>query len=109
MSLEREARRPIRIRAERPRDLAPAGIHEGDGVGNIFGAEHLAQDGEDFGFGQVVRLVFNYAGLVRDDGGDEDAAPGEEVGDVERLKDGVVAPLLVGVEEVLVFLVPEDF
>lgn len=59
---------PIRIRSVGPGFHTPAGVHEGDGVGDVVRAEHGAEDGEDFGFGGGVELAFDAVGFVVQDG-----------------------------------------
>lgn len=108
VALERQARRPIRIRPVRPRRGTPARIEEVDRVGDVVGAEHVAQRDEDLRLGGFVGLAVDDEGLVGDDGDKEDAATGEEVGVVEGLPDGVVAALRGRIEEQLFGFVPED-
>lgn len=109
MHLERRAGRPVRIAAVGPGLQTPARIHERCRLRNFVGAEHPSQDGEDFGFGLGVGLGLDAVALILDDGYEEDAGAGEEVGAVEGLEDGVIAALGgVGVEEELGGGVPED-
>ena len=108
VALQCEAGRPVGVATASPGCFAPARIHEVDRVRDGGVAEHLAKDDEDLGFGDIVGLSFEAVGLVCHDGHDEDAAAGEELGDIERLGNGVVAAGWGGVEEVLVVGLPED-
>ena len=101
--------RPIRIATVGPGGGAPARIHKVEGLGDVVSAEHLTQRDEDLLLCGFVGLVVDDVGLVGDDGDEEDAAAGEEVGEIEVLPDGVVAPGRRGVEEELRGIVPEGF
>ena len=106
---EGESGRPVGVAAVGPGRGAPARIHEVDGLGDVGGAEHLAQRDEDLLLCGFVGLVVDDVGLVGDDGDEEDAAAGEEVGEIEVLPDRVVAPGRRSVEEELGGIVPEGF
>ena len=109
MLVQGGAGRPVGVAAVCPRLGAPAGVEEGDGVRHVRGAEHVAQHGEGLGLGFGVGLGFDAGALVLQDGGEDDAGPGQEAGSVEGLPDGVVAAFgRVGVEEELGRPVPED-
>lgn len=108
VALKCEPGRPVGVATARPRSLAPTGIHEIERFGHGVAAEHHTQDGEEFGFGTLCGLGFDAMGLIRDDGGYENSAAGEEFRDVERLVDGIVAPIRGGVQEVLETRFPED-
>lgn len=76
MALECESGRPVGVAAAGPRRLAPARVHEIDWLGDGVVTEHLAEDGQELGFGDVVGLGFDTVGLVGHHGGEEDAAAG---------------------------------
>ena len=108
MSLDGEPRWPVGVGTVRPRGLSPPGVHEIDRFRHVFLSKHLAEDREDFGFGQLVRLSLHHLRLFRDHGGHENAAGRVELLEIQRLKEGIVATFLVGVEQIFVALIPKD-
>lgn len=108
MSLEGEPRGPVGVGPVRPRGLPPPGVHEIDRFRHVFVSKHLAEDREDFRLGQLVRLSLQHPRLIRHHGGHENAAARVELWEIQRLKNGIVATFLVGVEQIFVGLIPKD-
>lgn len=108
MLLDRHAGGPVGVAAGGPRGGAPAGVHEGDGVGDVGRAEHVAEDGEDLGLCGGVVLGLGDEGFGGDDGDEEEAGAGEEGRVGERLPQRIVAAFeRRGVEEVFGVVGPE--
>ena len=110
MHLEGRPWREVRVRAARPRLLAPVRVHEGCRLRHVFGAEHVAQHGEHLRLGRFVVLRLDGRGLGLHHHDEEDARAREEALGVERLEHWVVTTCnRVGVEVELRRRIPEDF
>ena len=104
--LERRARRPVRKASTGPRELAPAGVCEGDWIRGV--GEHLAEDFHDFSLCGGVGLPLNAVGFFIDDDNEEDVGARQKAWCAEGLEEGVVAAGDgVGVEHELGGGVPE--